>query len=210
MKLPASRTGGFGSVRRAIGAGILATLMLAGVAVVGGRSAEGKTAIRSGPGRGPTYEWEELLADPLDGGRRTTLAAARRELPFELLVPTHPHANGSKVEAVWVKVGGPGGGAVALVFSNGILLRERPSVEPDEAAEWQRRIAQGEPGTFRIIRWRPARVLEADADADGDNPAVVEMAVGDGSPDLVDGVVVTIFSENGPAAALADISGSIP
>ena len=161
--------------------------------------------------RGPSVPWQESLARPLEGGRKTTLANARAELPFGLLVPSHPAAGEGSLESVWVAIpqGRPEGAEAALVFSSGIFLRQEISRFKDQAAFWQRLVNEGFPGEVRTIDGHPAYVAEAGIDDTKDNPAVVAMVVGDDPSKVGDGTVVTIYSEGGPASLLVDIAASM-
>jgi hypothetical protein len=161
--------------------------------------------------RGPTFEFSEFLADPLEDGESVSLERARAMADFGLLLPDHGMANADNVEQVWIEQRSGISDVVAIVFESSLVIIERLPQFPDSQETFEGIVQQLSESGARLdsVAGYPAFVSEPNSDPQEDNPGSLQFVHGDDNQLARDGVSVTLYGQNETGETLVSIAETI-
>jgi hypothetical protein len=152
------------------------------------------------------------LGDPYGiGGGKTTLSTAVSEATFSVVVPDPDMKETANLTGVWHADYGEDDSQVVLQYDDGALwIEENPLADPDPDAVLMRyqddmKKMNGWIGrdvfSIEYLRSTPVLVAQPGADANGSNPAAVEVAI--------NGADVVLYSHVYPPDRLAGVADSL-
>lgn len=136
---------------------------------------------------------------PILGATRVSLATAKAQTPFPLMLPADQNANVSNLTQIWWSSADQ---EVALVFGPKIEVFEEPSTITDPQSAFQDFLDQNlSKASIQTIQGQPALVIEPGTDYPGTNPAFVRV--------VLNGVNLAIQSDVLTSAQLVNVAESM-